>query len=158
MFLSPQIWHHHQPVGNRVPSAQAGPFCSSHSVWREDLCVWRCERGRALSGRPPVLCTAEQHLELYRIAHDRWDRCQHPLFLSKRILLHTSFNTEWSRFMFPGVALPLSLLTFMLGTCFACPLSLIMHLFFPFAGKVLTSWIVLLQDIMRTWILMSAFY
>lgn len=70
-LFSVQVRHHHQPVGDGVTAAQAGALGGSHGVRGEGVRVRRRERGRALGGRPAVLRTAEQHLELHRIAHDR---------------------------------------------------------------------------------------
>lgn len=70
-FLIHQVRHYNQPVGDGVSAPEARPFGGGHRVRREGVRVRRRERGRALGGCPPVVRTAEQHLELHRITHDR---------------------------------------------------------------------------------------
>lgn len=69
-FSPRQVRHHYQPVGGRGPSAKGSALCGSHGVRRQDLRVWRRERGRQGCRGPTVLRSTDQHVELYRVAHD----------------------------------------------------------------------------------------
>ena len=59
-------------MGDGVPAAKARALGGGDGVRREGVRVRGRERGRAARRGAAVLRAAQQHLELHRVAHDRW--------------------------------------------------------------------------------------